>query len=439
MQPVRSITIYKKAGAAVAPIGRLLLSTALLLLSVVPSPFSHIPAHAESGGGFQLPPPAGKTLPGPSTEWSPEALDILAMLNRYEIGTVMIDRFNDAGGHFGRLDIELPRGTLAIYNPNDLVIKIRPQDSGPLGSLTGTPTRDFVATVTHEFWHAYFQQVVQAGYDPATAQLVQSTATWLTGQTLVKSASSDSITGAQLSSATDFVDEYVGALINDLVGGPAGYVSIKQRLDRGELSPTAAQNAWQARIDFVKRDKIEAYEGAGEQVYEVQSPPPPELVDHLINLLSLTFPAPALPPAATPGPVGTSFPNPTAGPGGTTFPSGTATPDATGVPTQVSLRPPVVQPVTAVFTQATFSTTYKANATDTSGGTLSYKWSGPNCGTTTDAQQATFTWTHPHPPCDPTTDHADVTITLAVSNSIATIICTYQGAGSGSGNPCHPL
>jgi hypothetical protein len=304
--------------------------------------------------------------------------------------------------------MQLPRGTLAIYNPNDLVIKIRPQDTGLNGSLTDKPNRDFVATVTHEFWHAYYQQVVGQGYDPLTSQVLSDTATWLNSTTLLKSGGTETITGAGLSNVNDFVDEYVGAIINDLVGGPGGYVSIKQRLDNGEITPDRAQALWQQRVTYVKQDKIEAYEGAGEQVYEVQSGPPGVLVDHIVHLLGIGFPQ-------TPGAV------------------------AVGANPPPLVRPPEVESITAEFSQSTFSTTYTSHARDINNETLTYTWSGPNCGGTSDATLSKFTWTHPHPPCDPTTDHADITIYLGVSNSVYTVICTYQGAASGTGDPCKPL
>ena len=384
--------------------GSALVGVVLLLIAVV---------HVRAQNEFVLPLPTDKTLPGPSDDWTPEALDILAMMNRFDIGAPMIDRFNAAGGHFGRKVQALPSGTLAIYNPNDMVIKIRPQDTGPNGSLTATPNRDFVGTVTHEFWHAYYQQVVQAGYDPLTAQTMKDTANWAAGVTLVKSDTGQRVTGSALSNPSDFADEYVGALINDLVGGARGYVSIKQRLDKGDINAEQAQKLLQGTIAYVKQEKIEAYEGAGEQVYEVQSSPPAALVDHLVLLLGLSFP---LPPAQPPQVVTVPAANP-----------------VNHTPVVTRLTAELLVPVTTY----TVTAQDPSPADPTAAPDFSYEWkmSGEQCGTPGvpwTQSGLSVQWSHSSAipdRCSHTgTDH-DVTVSVTVINNKTgeTVTCVMTG------------
>ncbi|MBM3934902.1 MAG: hypothetical protein FJ319_11485 [SAR202 cluster bacterium] len=89
-------------------------------------------------------------------------------------------------------------------------------------------------------------------------------------------------------------------------------------------------------------------------------------------------------------------------------------------------------------------TTYTVEFANPQSLELSYKWTGPDCGTFPDGQgstrepsgQLSFTWSHPHPPCDPTVEHDHVTITLLVTHRTGTITCTYRGASTGEGAPC---
>ena len=115
-------------------------------------------------------------------------------------------------------------------------------------------------------------------------------------------------------------------------------------------------------------------------------------------------------------------------------------------------------PITAVFDQSKFTTTYTFNTTGLfpQGGLI--RWSGPNCGTVSGdafsvasiqryedlAVKAPYTWVHPHPPCGDSPDHADATIvgTLAEGEGhpertprfITT--CTYRGSATGTGAVC---
>jgi hypothetical protein len=112
-------------------------------------------------------------------------------------------------------------------------------------------------------------------------------------------------------------------------------------------------------------------------------------------------------------------------------------------------------PITALFNQGTFSTTYElsVHASDTFSKDLAAQkthltvvWSGPNCGGTTDlggrgttptTWTYTFTWAHPHPPCA-AGNHGDVTVKVDILGStMRAVSCFYTGADSGTQNYCH--
>lgn len=136
--------------------------------------------------------------------------------------------------------------------------------------------------------------------------------------------------------------------------------------------------------------------------------------------------------------------SPTTGPG-------SPAPTPTGAPTAPPSAPgPAallrVSPIDAVFTPATFSTTYSLLLSPTEVPLL-LNWSGPNCGSWSASDERDFTWTHPHPPCDATTDHHDVAVTALglagesvagsrVSGPTRAFRCTYQGAETGAGPAC---
>ncbi len=109
-------------------------------------------------------------------------------------------------------------------------------------------------------------------------------------------------------------------------------------------------------------------------------------------------------------------------------------------------------PIVATFDQAQFQTMYQINIDNPDGDNITFRWSGPNCGTWTSQGDQTskdgarsitsvMEWKHPHPPCDPTTEHKDVLVAFSISgeSSGVTLICTYEGAASGQGPPCQRL
>lgn len=118
----------------------------------------------------------------------------------------------------------------------------------------------------------------------------------------------------------------------------------------------------------------------------------------------------------------------------------------TAPPPPPSTTPAVaVSPITAVFTQATYSTAYCATIDNPSKVSITTTWSGPDCGTFTPSTPTTATdpsqtpsmvWSHPHPPCDATTNHQGVSVHLDVTWPTGGVRCTYQGAESGLGPAC---
>lgn len=235
---------------------------------------------------YTLPQP-GTTLPGRSDDWTPDALDLLAVMNKWNIGAPMLDRFYDAGGIFTRTDVELPRGTQAVYNTGDDVIKLNSSKVNADGTL-GRMTRSDIATITHETWHAYRDQVVNNGYDPTTKKVIDDAAEWLKKQTLRESNGTKTVVANDLYffDEVEFIDEYIGAIINDLV---TTHVRVTQRINDGTITPAQAQTEWQNGLNRIKGYNFSAYEDSEAPVYEVQSPPPPELVDHMVNILDLGY------------------------------------------------------------------------------------------------------------------------------------------------------
>jgi hypothetical protein len=125
-----------------------------------------------------------------------------------------------------------------------------------------------------------------------------------------------------------------------------------------------------------------------------------------------------------------------------------------GAATAIKKRAPAQGnfPIEAMFVPAEFATTYQVNIDNPDRDNLTYRWSGPNCGTwepqgdqslTSGALSVTsvMKWVHPHPPCDPTTEHKDVLVTFSVTgeSSGVTLICTYEGAADGVGPACQKL
>lgn len=128
--------------------------------------------------------------------------------------------------------------------------------------------------------------------------------------------------------------------------------------------------------------------------------------------------------------------------------AGTATamaPPSSGISTDILSIPAgspvdlvIVSPIKATFYPEMQSTEYEITPL----GTPSIKWSGVPCGDyAPHPNRKRMIWSHPHPPCDPTTGHDHVTITATLqfttsSGSVREVICAYQGASSGVGDPC---
>lgn len=111
----------------------------------------------------------------------------------------------------------------------------------------------------------------------------------------------------------------------------------------------------------------------------------------------------------------------------------------------------VVAPISAVFVQQTFSTTYSVAITNPHSEPVTITWSvtgepapcvdnhmpvGTSAANPATSQTPSMTWTHPSPACDHTTQHASAVITATVQTPTRKIVCTYKGAESGAGQPC---
>lgn len=231
-------------------------------------------------------------LPGPSTAWSNGALDLIALLNKNDIGGPLIDRFVEAGGLFKRGEREKLDGTEAIYSthwsrtPTIFISPSQVNDDGFFPS--GLVTKALVATVTHEVWHAYWNQVVEAGYDPTTKGIFDNAVGWLGDQELKPAEGGDEVPATSVltdsEALADFTDEYIGALIDDMV---IASLKIQQSLEDGDITEEEAERRWQQYLDGLAKTPIQAYKDASATIYTVLAPPPGFLIDHLIGILDL--------------------------------------------------------------------------------------------------------------------------------------------------------
>lgn len=245
---------------------------------------------------FELSDPG--TLPGRSSDWSSNGLDILIHLHDRGIGWTMINRFVEAGGILDLVLVEI--SDLGRYNSDLKAIKVPPNK---YSNGTFSNGRTFTTTLAHEFWHAYYHQVVLAGHDPDTQEVFDEAVEWLLTQDLQKkdgnerlpAVKADDITswGFDDFEETDFMDEYIGALLNDLV---LNHLSIQNRIgmwiEEGMTEDQAlerAKGAWSKALESIKNSKYEAYEDADSGDYFVDANPPAELVDHMANLFNLGF------------------------------------------------------------------------------------------------------------------------------------------------------
>ncbi|OFW01478.1 MAG: hypothetical protein A3I61_15095 [Acidobacteria bacterium RIFCSPLOWO2_02_FULL_68_18] len=227
--------------------------------------------------------------PGPINPlaWDEKALDLLGILNAREIAGPLLERFYRAGGSFRRVDVSFPRGQAAAYVLREKILKFDVSKVGP----DGTPTDlgpDDVASIVHEIWHAYREQVILRGYDPDTKRIFDATVRWLEKQRIQDTESNEVVVAGSMwfFDEAEFVDEYVGGLIDVLVNG---YL---ETVDRPQ-----AQEQWRRAVAVIKRaTTLQGYVTKDGPNYRVTVPPLPELVDHLITLLGLEFSAPSFKP-----------------------------------------------------------------------------------------------------------------------------------------------
>ncbi|MDG0866349.1 hypothetical protein [Candidatus Lucifugimonas marina] len=113
----------------------------------------------------------------------------------------------------------------------------------------------------------------------------------------------------------------------------------------------------------------------------------------------------------------------------------TPTPVQKGAPVPAS----IVSPITATFYEQT--TEYRVTLGNPINPGEWNKYEGHFCGDKqVDSDGYRLTWKHPHPPCDKTTNHAEQEIVFRVEvpmyPSPVEVICKYQGAANGVGEPC---
>ena len=258
------------------------------------------------GAAYALPPVSG--LPGRTKEkWTDLSLDLLAVLSRHDIGGPLLDRFIAAGGHITVVKGDFKSSTEARYNTDDDAIKVGGNTITPKGNIDHRQSRSVVAVFTHEFWHAYVDQVVNEGYDPLTKRILERAAKRLELRMVKKADDEGRVTSkTKIEPAKtyldteekrlNFIEEYVGKMINEMV---ADHLRIKRRLDAKEITAKEAHKRWRDSLKRLKGTKIQAYEDADSEEFELQSSPPLSLINHLSNVLGLGFPAPKAKTAAT--------------------------------------------------------------------------------------------------------------------------------------------
>jgi hypothetical protein len=111
---------------------------------------------------------------------------------------------------------------------------------------------------------------------------------------------------------------------------------------------------------------------------------------------------------------------------------------------------PTADAIHATFTPSSFSTSYTVGITNPSGAPLTVTWAvtgevpacldfsptGTSPPSTAATQNPSMIWKHPHPPCPDTTTHQTATITATIEGPTVKIVCTYQGAETGTGPAC---
>ena len=113
----------------------------------------------------------------------------------------------------------------------------------------------------------------------------------------------------------------------------------------------------------------------------------------------------------------------------------TATTEATAEATPAtSNRAPSAESIKAVLDAPT--TIYIVEATDADGDSLTYQWTGANCGTPV-ASGALYTWRHDAQDCDHSgVAHPDAIIGVLISDGTHEVRCGYVGASTGTGPAC---
>lgn len=212
-------------------------------------------------------------------------LEFFRILLEAEVGERMVERFLD---HRGELAIVLGtpgEGKLGIYSPAWNTITIARGAVDDRGRLRANPT--VVSNVAHEFWHAYYDQIVEGGVSGAAADGFMTTAhadvvAWIPTTDLRITDTDTRVSAETLEWDLDEVaDEYIGDIVEEVV---MRYLAIAQRLREGHISREEARRDWEQAKRDIAGGHYEAYD-SNTPSHTVTEPPPERVVRYVIDIL----------------------------------------------------------------------------------------------------------------------------------------------------------
>ena len=253
------------------------------------------------------PPPAGQKSLGGKIDAN--ATSLLNQMKAKGIGVRMINLFISSGGSLtltdgAKLNVG-GAGAVAKYNPETSTITVTSSLTDNSHNLKPNLANGSLADIAHEFWHAYKAQIVDGGFDPDTAKVFADLKNWLGQQTKVTLIENEKpgatmtfakanpgwfkngYVDTQASYTDDFADEYVAAIITQLMArGP--YPRNANSTTQTYAFLGGLLNGWQV-----------GYFNENAKNYRIDAPPPPDLILHLERLIIGQLLPSA--PAAAPG------------------------------------------------------------------------------------------------------------------------------------------
>ncbi len=227
------------------------------------------------------------------------ALQVLELMRDAGVAGEMIETFLANGGMF---DLEQASGENAIYAHGTAIedpeIKIPAEYFGDDGKLTGEANIFLINDLVHEFFHAYVDQVVEQGHDPETERILERGLAWLNGQKVegsdrrivssvvyfLDAADGDTEVARELQK--DFLEEYIGQIINRLAFQRQ---RIAKKLAEGRIGRAEAAALWAEVVAGATSASFQGYYDSDLPNATVMESPPAFLVDHLAGVMGLAY------------------------------------------------------------------------------------------------------------------------------------------------------